>query len=164
MAKILNPVCSEAVFRIGKRDILVHTDITDGSWERFVKALKTASETDLRRCRVVEDGGADLDLLWRLVELRKDLGRETFAKISSMVLFDIEDEVVVIGKHFHIAERPGELFSALLEEGRNARVYFGKNVKNEAMSKIDILFRRWKEGKITRERFRAEGLSTLFWR
>jgi hypothetical protein len=163
MGKILNPVCSEAVFRIGGESIRLKTDsFPEEGFERFVKALKKASETDLRRCKVVEDGGADLDLLWKLVRLRKDLGKETFAKITSIDLWEIEEKVIVIGKHLHIVDRPGEFFSALLEEGPSARVSFGRYVRVETLRKINSLFERWKRGEIKREEFRAEALSCCF--
>jgi hypothetical protein len=122
MEKILNPVCSEAVFRIGGESIRLKTDsFPEEGFERFVKALKKASETDLRRCKVVEDGGADLDLLWKLVRLREDLGKETFAKITSIDLWEIDEKVIVIGKHLHIVDRPGEFFSVTAGRGAECK-------------------------------------------
>jgi hypothetical protein len=158
---ILNPTCSEAVFRLGGEMFYVHTDDSD-EVESFGEQLKEVEDDEALESYEPLDnigGGADFYALEKLIELRKKLGKELFRRVPRERMWDIDEQTVavVLGKECHVARSPEELFAALLEEGKEAEAV----ELSESAKKICRLFRGWKEGKMTKEEFRGKALAVL---
>jgi hypothetical protein len=156
-----NPTCSEAVFRLGGEMFYVHTDDSD-EVESFGEQLKEVEDDEALESYEPLDnrgGGADFYALEKLIKLRKKLGKELFRRVPRERMWDIDEQTVavVLGKECHIASRPEEFFAALLEEGKEAEAV----ALSESAEEILRLFRGWKEGKITKEEFRAKALALL---
>jgi hypothetical protein len=193
MKEILNPVCSEAVFRLGARKFCVNTAMGDDI-EKFFRKIARMNDATLEKYEFLdnEGGGADVDFVEGLIDLRLELGKEAFRGVPVEALWN--EAVLVIGRGFRISGSPGQLLSALLEEGTSADIAVlrgeereirkdiphqiidlyreykrGKKIEgkysppsDEKLAKICDLFQRWKRGEITSEEFRAEGLSCCF--
>jgi hypothetical protein len=159
--KILNPVCSEAVFRLGGREFRVDTSRCEE--ESFASELAEMDDKDIRDYRFIDNigGGADFPTIEKLIAARKQLGREAFAKIPPEAIraLDRETIAIVVGEGCHLVRRPGQLLEALLAEGVGAEVAV---LGSEKARQISALFRRWKSGEITGEEFRARALSLCF--
>jgi hypothetical protein len=162
MRKILNPVCSEAVFRLGGREFRVDTSRCEE--ESFASELAEMDDKDIRNYRFIDNigGGADFTTIEKLIAARKQLGREAFAKIPMDMIRQMDPSetiAVVVGRDCHLVRRPGQLLEALLTEGVEAEVAV---LGSEKARQIGALFKRWKSGEMTREEFRAEALSCCF--
>jgi hypothetical protein len=163
MRKILNPVCSEAVFRLGGREFRVDTSACEE--EYLASELAEMDDEDIRDYTYVENvgGGADFPAIERLIAARRQLGKRAFAKMPPEVIrsMDRETIAIVVGGECHLIKRPGQLLEVLLAEGVGAEVAV---LSSEKARQIRALFRRWKGGEMTRDEFRARALSLLFWR
>ena len=157
----LNPVCSEAVFRLGEKWFRLWTDIKDDMrW--FVRWLKNADDGELDGYRTIDDGRgeAHIYIIKGLIKARRRLGKRAFSRLPADVAWEWEEgtiAVVVGRKRHYLPKKPEELFLALLREGEQAEAVA---VRPEA-KKLCELFRKWKEGKMTREQFRAKALAIL---
>jgi len=155
-----NPVCSEAVFRLGGELLEISTESAD-SLDYFVEWLKTADDDRLDDYEPLDNvgGGANFELLEALIEARKQLGKGAFSKLPTDVAWKWEEKTiaVVVGKECHLPKSLEELYLALLREEREAEVAV---VRPEA-EEICRLFRRWKRGKMTKEQFKAKALALL---
>ena len=138
---MLNPTCSEVVYRLGKRKYIVDTSgVKEGDIERFVERLARARKLDFS---IVSSSGGSTDFIGWLARLRETMGREEFYAFGKSLAYSyqgdegLDPEVLVKrGEEIILIGRPFELERAL-EEGYRILAF----VEKEKAKKIRELMR-----------------------
>lgn len=158
---VLNPTCSEAVFRLGDEEFEVSTENGADLFE-FLKTLKEMDEIGAFEAIDNVGGGANFYAIELAINLKKTLGDRFDPEKVYDLVWDAEesDVAVVAGKEMVLAKSPEQLFSLLMEHGREAEA-LEMWATDQKTREILLLFRGWKEGKITKEEFRAKALALL---
>lgn len=156
----LQPTCSEAVFKLGEVRYEIYTD-EGSSLDAFVKTLAEVDDSDVECYEPLDNigGGADFELIERLIEIRKVLGKKIFKmlleKNANFDDLDTQKPWLIRGDTVRELNSPSDF----LKLKKTDKVFTGPDSE---FGKLTEIFNEYSSGKIGRKKYIAKILANSF--